>query len=505
MKKQPNILILMADQLTARALSFYGNKVGKTPHMDGLAERGVVFQSAYCNSPLCAPSRYSWMAGRLPSAIGAYDNAAELSADTPTFGHMLRLAGYRTILTGKMHFCGPDQLHGFEERLTTDIYPADFSWTPDWTRSDHRPSWYHSMESVIQAGPSSRTNQIDFDEEVAFTAHRKLFDIARGNDQRPFCMVVSLTHPHDPFTIQGRYWNLYAEGDIDAPRVSADAVPSDPHTRRLRHVIGLDQQPVSAEQTQAARRAYYGAISFVDDQIGALLATLDETRLAEDTIVILMSDHGEMLGERGLWYKMSFFEQACRIPLVIHAPGRFAPARVAQSVSLVDLMPTLAELAADDLNFPTDGQSLLPHLQGLDGHDDVTGEYLAEGAIAPIVMRRRGRYKFIHSPADPDQLYDLADDPDERRNLAADPQAAAELEAFRAEIAGGWDFETLTRQVIASQRRRRLVGQALATGQHTAWDYQPIRDASRQYIRNHMDLEDIEAMARFPRYDAGTA
>jgi choline-sulfatase len=120
-------------------------------------------------------------------------------------------------------------------------------------------------------------------------------------------------------------------------------------------------------------------------------------------------------------------------------------------------------------------------------------------------MRRRGRYKFIHSPADPDQLYDLADDPDELRNLATDPEAQAEIEAFRAEIAGGWDFETLTRQVIASQRRRRLVGQALATGQHTAWDYQPIRDASRQYIRNHMDLEDIEAMARFPRSNAGTA
>jgi len=140
LKKQPNILILMADQLTPGTLSFHGNKVSKTPHMDGLAERGVVFQSAYCNSPLCVPSRYSWMAGRLPSAIGAYDNAAELSADTPTFGHVLRLAGYRTILTGKMHFCGPDQLHGFEERLTTDIYPADFGWTPDWTRPDHRPA-----------------------------------------------------------------------------------------------------------------------------------------------------------------------------------------------------------------------------------------------------------------------------------------------------------------------------------------------------------------------------
>ena len=130
MPLKPNILILMADQLTPTALAAYGNRIAKTPHLDALAATRVVFRSAYCNSPLCAPSRFSFMSGRLPSAIGAYDNAAELAAQVPTFAHYLRLAGYRTVLSGKMHFCGPDQLHGFEERLTTDIYPADFGWTP---------------------------------------------------------------------------------------------------------------------------------------------------------------------------------------------------------------------------------------------------------------------------------------------------------------------------------------------------------------------------------------
>src|SRR6185437_587081 len=123
---KPNFLILMADQLAAAALPAYGNRVAKTPHLDGLAEHSVVFRSAYCNSPLCAPSRFAFMTGRLPSAIGAFDNAAELPAHVPTFAHYLRVAGYRTVLSGKMHFCGPDQLHGFEERVTTDIYPADF-------------------------------------------------------------------------------------------------------------------------------------------------------------------------------------------------------------------------------------------------------------------------------------------------------------------------------------------------------------------------------------------
>src|ERR1700676_207487 len=158
----------MADQLTARALPAYGNRVAKTPHIDSLAAAGVVFDSFYCNSPLCAPSRFSFMAGQLPSRIGAYDNAAEFPAQIPTFAHYLRHAGYQTALSGKMHFCGPDQLHGFEERLTTDIYPSDYSGTPDWEHPEARPSWYHNMLSVVQAGPCRRSNQLDFDEEVVY-------------------------------------------------------------------------------------------------------------------------------------------------------------------------------------------------------------------------------------------------------------------------------------------------------------------------------------------------
>src|SRR5215472_1016665 len=184
MATKPNLLIVMADQLAAGALPAYGNRIARTPHLDALAERAVIFSSAYCNSPLCAPSRFAFMSGRLPSAIGAYDNAAEFAAQVPTFAHYLRLAGYRTILAGKMHFCGADQLHGFEERLTTDIYPADFGWTPDWQRPEERPSWYHNMSSVREAGPCVRTNQLDFDEEVVFAARRRLFDLARRDGDR---------------------------------------------------------------------------------------------------------------------------------------------------------------------------------------------------------------------------------------------------------------------------------------------------------------------------------
>ena len=164
MSTTPNILILMADQLTARALPAYGNPIAKTPHIDALAERGVVFESFYCNSPLCAPSRFSFLAGRQVSAIGAYDNAAELPAQVPTFAHYLRRSGYQTVLSGKMHFCGADQLHGFEERLTTDIYPADFGWTPDWTRFEHRPAgttaWIRSPRRDRARAPIRSTSMM---------------------------------------------------------------------------------------------------------------------------------------------------------------------------------------------------------------------------------------------------------------------------------------------------------------------------------------------------------
>lgn len=501
MTERPNFLILMADQLGARALPAYGNGIAKTPHMDALAADGVVFESFYCNSPLCAPSRFSALSGRQVSAIGAYDNAAEFPAHVPTFAHYLRRSGYRTVLSGKMHFCGADQLHGFEERLTTDIYPADFGWTPDWTRFEHRPSWYHSMDSVTQAGPCVRTNQIDFDDEVVFQARQKLFDMARSKDGRPFCMVASMTHPHDPYVIPQAYWDRYQGVEIDMPQVHLAVDELDPHSRRLRHVCGLDLQPVSEAQVRAARRAYYGAVSYVDDQIGTLLAALADARFAENTIVLLIADHGDMLGERGLWYKMNFFEPACRIPLIVHAPARFAPRRVADSASLVDLLPTLCELAggtAPEYATPLDGHSLVAQLAGDAGRDEVIGEYLAEGAIAPLLMIKRGRYKFVHSPVDPDQLYDLQADPQELRNLASSAPHAARVQEFRGEVARRWNTRALHDAVIASQRQRHLVYGALRSGRHASWDYQPVRDASRLYVRNDQDLGDLEAMARFP-------
>jgi len=502
-----NIVILMADQMTPFALRAYGHQVSLTPRIDALAREGVVFDSAYCASPLCAPARFSMLAGKLPSHIAAYDNAAEFPAQTLTFAHYLRAAGYRTILSGKMHFCGPDQLHGFEERLTTDIYPADFGWVPDWDHPDERPSWYHNMSSVLDAGPCVRTNQLDFDDEVTFTARQKLFDIARerqaGKDDRPFCLVASLTHPHDPYAIPRQYWDLYRDEEIDLPKTSLTYEESDAHSRRLRHVCETDRTPPTEQQVRNARHAYYGALSYVDAQFGAILDALNDTGMADDTIVIVTSDHGEMLGERGLWYKMTFFEGGVRVPLIVHAPGRFGARRVASPVSHVDLLPTLVELATGARRMhwpdPVDGHSLVPHLRGEGDHGVAIGEYLAEGAIAPIVMIRQGDYKFIHSPVDPDQLYHVARDPQERHNLVGDPAVAQVLAAFRQEVARRWNLYALHQAVLTSQRRRRFHFEATTQGRIQSWDWQPFADASQRYMRNHIELDTLEAMARFPR------
>jgi choline-sulfatase len=294
------------------------------------------------------------------------------------------------------------------------------------------------------------------------------------------------------------------------PAVAQDSVEDDPHSRRIRHVIGLGLQQPNAAQVRAARRAYLGAVSYVDDQVGTLLATLKDARLDENTIVMVLADHGDMLGERGLWYKMSFFEPACRIPLIVSAPGRFAPRRVNAPSSLLDILPTLVELGsagrAVDYAVPVDGHSLVPELEGnattpgANTHTGaVIGEYLAESAIAPVVMIRRGQWKFIHSPVDPDQLYDLGADPQERINLAAGSAHAQVVADFRAEAERRWSLPTLHAQVLASQRRRHLVYAALRSGRYTPWDFQPLRDASRLYVRNDQELSDIEAKARFPR------
>jgi len=502
-----NILIIMADQLTALALGCYHNADVKSPHIDRLAAEGVVFDSAYSSSPLCTPARYAFMTGQNISACGGYDNAAYMPATMPTFAHYLRLMGYRSCLSGKMHFVGPDQLHGFEERVTTDIYPADFGWIPDWENANERIDlWYHNMSSVKQAGVAAITNQLAYDDEVGAQAMRVLYDHARSEDERPLCLVASFIHPHDPYATRQKYWDLYEDVDIAPPAVPRPP-NQDPHNARLEKVIALDAVDIDEQDVINARRAYYGNVSYVDEWVGRLRATLDDCGMADNTTILFTADHGDMLGEFGLWYKMSFREWSNRIPLIVHQPRRFEPRRVAAPVAQVDVLPTLVDIAADagvgQPPAPIDplhGRSLLPLCDGDASNDPdaCVSEYLGEGTAAPMLMIRRGKYKYICCSTDPEQLFDLENDPLELNNLVEHEL----LEGFRCEAAKYWDSDALRETVIADQKRRRAVHTALRIGRYQGWDFNPARDASEEYTRSHMDLTRFDITSRFPRPSA---
>lgn len=259
-------------------------------------------------------------------------------------------------------------------------------------------------------------------------------------------------------------------------------------------VSDLWDQDFSDDQIKRAKRAYYGSVSYVDDCIGKLLETLNDAGLADNTIVIFSGDHGDMLGERGLWYKMSYFESSVRVPLLVNYPKWFQPHRVSQNVSTLDLLPTICDLIGTkpSPHLPMDGQSMMPHLMNRTGHDTVFAEYTGEGTVRPMMMIRRGPWKYITCPADEPQLYNLDKDPHELLNLArtaaTDPQSPEEknikavFDKFEAEAKAKWDFDSITAQVLQSQRSRRVVWDALKEGIFTSWDFNPIDDGRMKYV-----------------------
>jgi choline-sulfatase len=471
--KNPNILFIQVDQLAATALSAYGNRFSKTPVLDRLAQDGVVFENAYCNFPLCAPSRFSMATGRLASDAGAYDNAAEFAADIPTYAHHLRKAGYQTSLSGKMHFIGPDQFHGFEKRLTADLYPADYAWVPNWGDEGERDT--NDPRAVRIAGKAARTVQMDFDEEVAQKAVRHLFDLARSDDTRPFFLQVSFTHPHEPYLCKPEFWDLYEGVDIPLPEVpELSEAEHDPHSVRLLKDFGMLDADFTEEEIRTARHAYFGSVSYTDMLIGQVLDALEEAGFAENTAIVFTSDHGDFLGERGLWFKKHFFDHSLKVPLMLSAPW-IKPGREATLASLVDLLPTFNGLAQgapwQDASLPLEGADLTGLMTAPDAERAIYAEYLAEATEVPIYMIRRGRYKFVTSAADGHMLFDMEADPNERVNLAADPAQMDRVERFAAEAAAKWDDAALTARITASQQRRLLIRDAGAQGDPVCWNH----------------------------------
>ena len=503
MTRKPNILILMVDQLNGTLFPDGPAEWLHTPNLKRLAERSTRFANAYTASPLCAPGRAAFMSGQLPSKNQVYDNAAEFSSAIPTYAHHLRRAGYHTCLSGKMHFVGPDQLHGFEERLATDIYPADFGWTPDYRKSGERIDWwYHNMGSVTGAGVAEITNQLEYDDEVAHHATRKLYDLARGTDERPWCLTVSFTHPHDPYVARKTYWDLYADCTHLQPQVAAMPYQDqDAHSQRIFDANDWRSYEIDDVMIERSRRAYFANISYLDDQIGELLKTLEETD--QEAIIIFVSDHGDMLGERGLWFKMSFFEGSSRVPLMISASSMGSQV-INSPVSTIDLCPTICELAGVTMSEVTPwitGESLCGIMRGEKRQNPVLMEYAAEASHAPIVCIRKDRWKYIFCSLDPEQLFDLDKDPNELDNLIEKTDYKSITQSFRDTMEATWNLDRFDQDVRESQAKRKVVYEALRKGGYYPWDFQPLKQASERYMRNHMDLNILEVSQRYPSDD----
>ena len=482
--KPPNILFILVDQMTPFMTGPYGSRVARTPNIDRLARDGTVFENAYCNSPLCVPSRASMWSGRLPASIQSFDNGSEFPAHLPTIPYLLRTAGYRTAVAGKCHFIGAEQLHGFDERLTPCIFPAGFEMTPNWTLGPIYNKGTSIQQMLRMLGPSKWNRQLAFDQHAFDQSISRLRQYAITNNPEPLFLTVSFTQPHDPFTTTQEFLDLYKGVEIPQPKNRGDIRKLSPTYEWFIIHHGLDREKLSAERIQEARHNYLGMISWIDSRVGMLLAELDRLQMRDDTVVIFASDHGEMLGEHGQWSKRLLLEWSSRVPLIIRMSTREgAGRRIQQPVSLIDLMPTLADLASAKSQLAFDGTTLLPLVRGGPETDAavVVGEYLGEGTIEPMRMIRKGDHKYITVNGYGPQLFDLKEDPEETVNLAGRASYAAVEKDLKELAERNWDAPTLRKSVIRDQQERLLVRTMAAKWDYTAGTAGPyLRDPGIQ-------------------------
>ena len=452
---KPNILVVMSDQHSRRYAAPYGHPFIRTPNMQRLADAGATFVNAYCNSPICGPSRASFMTGRYLPDIEAWDNATVLHGDLPTWAHLLNAAGYETVLSGKMHFQGADQLHGFRRRLLSDVHgnaspelAANWAeWLTETAAAD--------MAMFHETGPGE--HPFSAYDEVA-TARASAFIRSQQQADRPWALLVGLITPHYPFVVRRKFWDLYFPDHADLPDVPSHMQDLHPHKRRLAEWFSFVNVP--DELVARARAGYYGLITYTDECLGALLDAVDETGQAEETVVVYTSDHGEGAGEHGIWNKHTFYENSVGVPLLIRWPARIpAGRRVHQPVSLVDLTRTILDAAGAAAPGSWAGESLLPLAGGRTeaGEGLVIADFLADGSWSACRMVREGNLKYNYYHGEPEELFDLANDPAELTDLSSNPRFARALESLRGRAMEGYDPEEVTARVLLSQRKRKLI------------------------------------------------
>lgn len=461
MTRPPDILFLFSDQHARSVAGAYGDPLGVTPNLDALAGRGVTFDQAYCPSPICTPSRMSLLTGRWPHEQSCWTLDDMLASDLPTYAHALGAAGYRTISVGRMHSVGPDQHHGFTERLIGDC-------GPNWmgvarqrlgplvgAQGPSGPGPDGLARSLALSGRGQSGYEV-VDDATTQAACDRLAELGRdrrGGDATPFCMVAGFILPHCPFVARADDYDRF-DGRVPAPRPPVPQI--EPHWITQWRTEACTRFADTAS-VQRARTAYWGLVHALDAKIGRILTALQEAGLDENTLVIYASDHGEHAGERGLWWKNTMHEQSAGVPLILSWPGHLPEAARCGSVcNLVDIGATIIA-AAGAVPLPrSHGRSLLPVARDPTAAwlDQTFCEYVTDlsspwtGTRAQTIrMLRAGRWKYVHAEGDRPMLFDMQADPDEARDLWDSP-AHAELRAdLKARALAGWNPAAIRREV----------------------------------------------------------
>ena len=435
---KPNIIVIMSDEHNAGVLGSYGNDIVHTPHLDGLSRRGVTFESCYCNSPLCVPSRLSFTSGKYVSRVGAWSNSCWLpSADYRSLPRIMNAAGYESLLCGKMHY-DRTRRYGFTE----------IGGNMNNSRKTGKGGRRRADDLAPKTGVSARFGRFHTGDKSGILTHdRKVttgtveFLNNRKAGARPFFLFVGYLAPHFPLIVPQKYWEPY-KGKVPMPVIPEGHLES--QLRNYKHLrIGFNVENAPDEIVRKGRELYYGLTQWLDEEVGKVLEALRKSEAAENTIVIYTTDHGENMGEHGLWWKNCMYEHASRVPLIVSWPARWKGGqRRTKACSLVDVVQTIAELGGADVPGDWNGESMVRWLDAprTKWRDLAVSEYYGHNIASGNVMIRMGKYKYVyHTAADANhaaerELYDLQADPGEFDNLAGRKRYKKRVRAMHAAL-----------------------------------------------------------------------
>ena len=454
-RKRPNVLLIMADQLRADALGCYGNTVCQTPNLDALADAGVVFENSFTPNPICVPARATLITGNYPHvATGIKNNSGTVHDEQPKMPERFAEAGYETYACGKLHYVPyqppgkPRRLYGWQHcdltesgRLVNQYDPeGKLTGLEDYIDYLAEVGWagYSRAHGIgnndVRPCPSPLPPEHHVDHWVADCTIRRMREHVETRPEKPFLMLCSFPKPHSPYDPPAKYVDMYDPREIPEP-VGHPSMLADraPHADRERYQRGFTS--LSPAARQVIKMYYYATITHQDAQIGRVLAALHGEGLAQDTIVIYCADHGDLMGDFGTYFKCSFLEGSVRVPILFRGPGVPAGERRSQLVGLQDIFPTLAAMTGTPVDADVQGVDLAATLT--DPLADVRDLYYSECLDNPhqTEMVTDGRWKYCYAQEGPtEELYDLVNDPHELTNLAARDDAETLLAPWREKL-----------------------------------------------------------------------